>query len=132
MNVLTLFDYRFGERPYAAYNVYNYLAAKRGEIPVPRRLVVTPSMFGDEPESIQEASLLLGSFNVFTERVNVPGADGKQFKLRVTDSLGLQAGQKGAFWLMSLVVGSKDVTLAEYLGTINAAGEVDVRSWSAP
>jgi hypothetical protein len=52
--------------------------------------------------------------------------------LTVADSLALQEGQKGLFWLMSFVVGSKNVTLAEYLGSVDAAGSVDVRSWSAP
>ena len=134
INVLTLFDWHFAGSPDEAYNVYKYLLAKRGEGPMPARLAVTPSMFGDEPEDIREASLLLGSFNVFAARVHVPGEageDGKQFRLRVTDSLGLQEGQKGAFWLLSFVVGSKDVVLAEYLGSIDAGGRVDVRPWSS-
>jgi hypothetical protein len=51
---------------------------------------------------------------------------GSQFKLVVTDSLGLQQGQKGYFKGLSNIVGSKNVILAEYLGTVDSARNVDV------
>ena len=96
---------------------------------------MTPSMFGDAPQGLEEASLLLGSFNVLAERVYLarePGCEGRsQFKLVVTDSLGLQAGQTRYFKGLSHIVGSKNVILAEYLGTVDAAGNVDVKPWWA-
>ena len=134
VNVVTLFDYRFEKAPHEAYNIYKYLQAKRGEGEAPERVAVTPSMFGDAPQGLEEASLLLGSFNVLAERVRVarePGYEGgSQFKLVVTDSLGLQQGQKGYFKGLSYLIGSKNVILAEYLGTVDAAGNVDVKPWS--
>lgn len=66
------------------------------------------------------------------ERVDLPhesGFEGKQFKLSVTDSLGLQEGQEGIFYWLSFVVGSKDVTLAEYFASIDR-GKVDIKPWS--
>ena len=135
VNVVTLFDYRFEKAPHEAYNLYKFLQAKRGEGEKPERVAVTPSMFGDTPQGLEEASLLLGSFNVLAERVHLarePGYEGgSQFKLVVTDSLGLQAGQKGYFKGLSNLVGSKNVILAEYLGTVDAAGNVDVKPWWA-
>jgi len=135
VNVVTLFDYRFEKAPHEAYNLYKYLQAKRGEGEKPERVAVTPSMFGDTPQGLEEASLLLGSFNVLAERVHLPREPGyeggSQFKLVVTDSLGLQAGQKGYFKGLSNIVGSKNVILAEYLGAVDGAGNVDVKPWSA-
>lgn len=135
VNVVTLFDYRFEKAPHEAYNIYKYLQARRGEGEKPERVAVTPSMFGDRPQGLEEASLLLGSFNVLAERVHLarePGYEGgSQFKLVVTDSLGLQAGQKGYFKGLSNIVGSKNVILAEYLGIVDGAGNVDVKPWWA-
>jgi hypothetical protein len=108
VNVVTLFDYRFEKAPHEAYNIYKYLQAKRGQGERPERVAVTPSMFGDAPQGLEEASLLLGSFNVLAERVYLarePGYEGgSQFKLVVTDSLGLQAGQTGYFKGLSNIV----------------------------
>jgi hypothetical protein len=108
VNVVTLFDYRFEKAPHEAYNIYKYLQAKRGQGETPERVAVTPSMFGDAPQGLEEASLLLGSFNVLAERVYLarePGYEGgSQFKLVVTDSLGLQAGQTGYFKGLSNIV----------------------------
>ena len=56
--------------------MYKYLQAKRGEGPAPRRVDVTPSMFGDAPQEILERSLLLGPFNVIPERVHLPHEPG--------------------------------------------------------
>ena len=112
VNVVTLFDYRFEKAPHEAYNIYKYLQAKRGEGEKPKRVAVTPSMFGDPPQDLEEASLLLGSFNVLAERVHL-------------------AREPGYFKGLSHVVGSKHVILAEYLGTVDAAGNVDVKPWWA-
>ena len=92
-------------------------------------------MFGDAPQDIRERSLLLGPFNVIPQRVHLPHEpgydDGAQFRLRVTDTLGLGEGQQGIFYWMSFVVGSKDVVLADYLGTVDASGKVEIKPWAA-
>jgi hypothetical protein len=58
------------------------------------------------------------------------GFDGKQFKISVTDSLGLQDGQQGILYWLSWIIGSKDVTLGEYLGATGPTGETYIKPWS--
>ena len=134
VNVQTLSEFQFEGPPLEAYNVFLYQQARSGEAPMPRRVDVTPSMFGDEPQDVLERSLLLGPFNVLPQRVHLPHEpgyeDGTQLRLRVWDTLGLGEGQEGLFYAMSFVVGEKDVVLADYLATVDGSGKVEIKPWS--
>jgi hypothetical protein len=126
----------YSSESYQERTYRNFMERKSSSMPGDDDVTVIENMFGDERQSIGFADYYRGNFSIIGEEVSVPDRNQtplKQYKLTVTDSLGLQGNEPAPIrWLHTLgIIGSKDVVLAEIYVGINADGSIVLRPWLA-
>ncbi|WP_025742879.1 SpvB/TcaC N-terminal domain-containing protein [Aquimarina pacifica] len=114
----------------------SFMERKNSPQPSLKDIAVVEDMFGDERQTIGHTEFYRGNFVIIGEPVEVFKKDGTfthQFKLTVTDSLGLQGNEPQPLrylWDIGLI-GSLDVILGEIFAGIKTDGTVSIWPWLA-
>jgi RHS repeat-associated protein len=113
----------------------NFVFRKEMTEPIAADLPVIENMFGDPRQTTGYNEFYWGNFSIVGKEVNVvqgPDAPAHQYKLTVTDSLGLQGNEPAPLvWLYDLgIIGGSNIILGEIYVGIDANGTAQILPWS--